>query len=43
MPESRGGLREPSTDPAIPATSPMLTVPPHSMAMPGGGFYSPVR
>jgi hypothetical protein len=43
MPESPGGLREPSRDPANPATSPMLTVPPHSMARPGGGFYAPVR
>ena len=34
---------EPSLDPAIPATSPMLTPPPGITARPGGGLYSPVR
>jgi hypothetical protein len=43
MPEPPRALNEPSADPAIPATSPLLTVPPDSMARPGGGLYSPVR
>jgi hypothetical protein len=43
MPEAPGSPIEPRVDPAIPATSPMLTVPPSSMSRPGGGFYAPVR
>jgi hypothetical protein len=43
LPEPAGRPIEPWVDPAIPATSPMLTVPPGSMARPGGGFFSPVR
>ena len=43
MPEPPRSSIEPWVDPAIPATSPMLTPPPASMAMPGGGFYAPVR
>jgi hypothetical protein len=43
MPEPAGGLSEPGADPAIPATSPIFSVPLDSMAQPGGGLYSPVR
>jgi hypothetical protein len=43
MPERPGSPIEPWVDPAVPATSPMLTVPPSSMAGPGGGFYPQVR
>ena len=43
MPEPPRSSIERWVDPAIPATSPMLTPPPGSMAMPGGGFYAPVR
>jgi hypothetical protein len=43
MPEPPRSSIEPWVDPAIPVTSPMLTPPPGSMAMPGGGFYAPVR
>ena len=43
IPERSGSPIEPWVDPAVPATSPMLTVPPGSMAGPGGGFYAPVR
>jgi hypothetical protein len=42
MPEPPRSPIEPRVDPAIPATSPMLTVPPGSMAGPGG-LYSPAR
>jgi hypothetical protein len=43
LPEQAGSLIEPGADSAIPATSPMLTVPPGSMARPGGGLFSPLR
>jgi hypothetical protein len=43
LPEQPGSLIEPGADPAIPATSPMLTTPPGSMARPGAGLFSPIR
>jgi hypothetical protein len=43
VPEPPRDFSQRSADPSIPATSPMLTAPPDTMARPGGGLYSPLR
>jgi hypothetical protein len=43
MPEPARDFSERSVNPSIPATSPMLTPPPGTMARPGAGLYSPIR